>query len=130
MRPATKPSNSSPHSNQWTRPGAGIGPSAKHKLQGRRSSSPLRTYQGTNPPNPCYYSIWYDPQDAPELDAASYAALYDCPSGTWTFPVSTRDSWASSELDAQTCEYVHEWREQRLSDHSAIETVFAVGASD
>src|SRR5207248_11232918 len=98
--PATKPSNSSPHSNQWTRPGAGIGPSAKHKLQGRRSSSPRRTYQGTNPPNPCYYSIWYDPQDAPELDAASYAALYDCPSGTWTFPVSTRDSWASSELDA------------------------------
>src|SRR5207237_5912022 len=96
---ATKPSNSSLHSSQWTRPGADIGPSAKRKLQGRTSSSPLRTYQGTNPPSPCYYSVWFDAQDAPELDAASYAALYDCPSGRSSFPVSTYDNWASSELD-------------------------------
>ena len=38
--------------------------------------------------------------------------------------------FASKNLKAHTCEYVHEWREQRLSDHSAIETVFAAEGSD
>jgi endonuclease/exonuclease/phosphatase family metal-dependent hydrolase len=37
--------------------------------------------------------------------------------------------FASKALKAQTCDYVHEWREQRLSDHSAIETVFAAVGS-
>jgi subtilisin family serine protease len=97
--PQTRPSNASPHASQWTRPGSDIGSAAKQTFQGRTSSSPLRRYESTNAPNPCYYSVWFDPQDAPELDAASYAALYDCPSGSWSFPVSTRDNWASSELD-------------------------------
>jgi subtilisin family serine protease len=65
-----------------------------------RSSSGTRSYQGTSPPNPCYYSLWSDPQgDAPELDAGSYGAVFDCPSATWAFPVGTYDTWPSSELD-------------------------------
>ncbi|MBV8559510.1 MAG: hypothetical protein JO050_01965, partial [Acidimicrobiia bacterium] len=64
------------------------------------SSSTTRGYQGTNPPNPCYYSIWDESDgDAPQLDAVSYGALYDCPSGTWTFVVNTQNSWATSALD-------------------------------
>ncbi|MBV8304652.1 MAG: hypothetical protein JOZ04_10615, partial [Acidimicrobiia bacterium] len=60
-------------------------------------SSAKRGYEGTNPPNPCYYSIWDESDtDAPRLDAVSYGALYDCPSSTWTFVVNTQNSWASS----------------------------------
>ena len=32
--------------------------------------------------------------------------------------------FASSALSPISCAYIHEWREQRLSDHSAIETIF------
>jgi len=31
---------------------------------------------------------------------------------------------ASDSLRATACDYVHEWREAGLSDHSAIEAVF------
>ena len=34
-------------------------------------------------------------------------------------------TFASNELSPYECTYIHEWRTDKLSDHSAIETVFA-----
>jgi hypothetical protein len=51
-------------------------------------------YQGAD----CYHSIWGDPDDRIELDVAAYGASYDCLTGTWTFPVSTYDSWSDSQF--------------------------------
>jgi subtilisin family serine protease len=102
--PAAAPqasSTSSPHDAPWVQPKVDLRATKQAFERTNTSLSPSnRTFEGTNPPNPCYYSLWSDPaNDAPELDAVSYGAAYDCPTGTWTFPVSTRDSWASSELD-------------------------------
>ena len=36
---------------------------------------------------------------------------------------------ASAGLGATYCEYIHEWREAGLSDHSAMETIFKPGVS-
>ncbi|HEV3351588.1 MAG TPA: S8 family serine peptidase [Acidimicrobiales bacterium] len=100
--PAKAQPSPSPHDAMWSRRPFDMR-TAKRAFQGKSSSSSssaVRGYEGTNAPNPCYYSIWSDPaNDAPELDATSYGALYDCPTGKWTFTVSTRDSWGPSELD-------------------------------
>jgi subtilisin family serine protease len=62
--------------------------------------SQLHSSSSPAPGSSCYYSDWGDPQgDAAQLDAAAYGALYDCPSGQWTFPVITYDTWQSSQLD-------------------------------
>ncbi|TMK86099.1 MAG: hypothetical protein E6G57_12820, partial [Actinobacteria bacterium] len=97
----TATASASPHDATWTQPPVDMrAVTGAFKRSTSSSPSSTRTFEGTSAPNPCYYSIWSDPaNDAPELDAVSYGALYDCPSGTWTFPVTTRDNWASSELD-------------------------------
>jgi len=73
--------------------------SARKALTAAASGSGTRSFQSTNSPSPCYYSVWSDPQDASELDGTTYAAQYDCPSNTWKFSVATRDSWSSDKLD-------------------------------
>src|SRR5947209_11519801 len=74
--------SASPHDAMWTQPRVDMRAAAAAVKRTASSSSPsTRTYEGTNPPNPCYYSLWSDPlNDAPELDVASYGAIYDCPS--------------------------------------------------
>jgi subtilisin family serine protease len=52
------------------------------------------TYQATD----CYHSLWSDPDDSGQLDAASYGARYDCSTNTWSFVVSTYESWPQSQL--------------------------------
>src|SRR5438876_383777 len=75
-------------------------PSAVKAALRRSGAAPRRSsYQSVNPPSPCYYSVWGDPHDAPELDAGSYAALFDCGSSSWSFPVTTYAGWPDSELD-------------------------------
>ena len=32
--------------------------------------------------------------------------------------------FASPQLGVRSCDYVHEWRERALSDHSAVEVTF------
>jgi subtilisin family serine protease len=98
--PAIAQPTASPHDADWTRPRIDPGAFKAAVAHAPMTSSSSRGFETTSPPNPCYYSVWFDPaNDAPELDATSYGALYDCPSKTWTFPVNTRDTWASSELD-------------------------------
>jgi endonuclease/exonuclease/phosphatase family metal-dependent hydrolase len=37
--------------------------------------------------------------------------------------------FASQDLATESCDYIHEWRTDRLSDHSAIKAVFAPAAA-
>ncbi|MBV8982582.1 MAG: hypothetical protein JO086_16915, partial [Acidimicrobiia bacterium] len=88
----------------WSAPPAGDAGAAAAKLRAapHRTAPSNRTYEGANPPSPCYYSIWQEDssstRDASQIDGDVYAAMYDCPSATWSFPLQTYDSWPSSEL--------------------------------
>ncbi|MBV8386401.1 MAG: hypothetical protein JO155_06380, partial [Acidimicrobiia bacterium] len=100
----------SAHDAPWRAPNID-GTAAQRAFERASSAQPStgssnHQFQSANPPSPCYYSLWSDPQgDAPELDVVSYGALYDCSNGTWTFPVTTHDAWASSELDTYLVQF-------------------------
>ena len=67
-------------------------------LPGATPPAAAATYQATD----CYHSLWGDPDDSGQLDAASYGARYDCSTSTWSFVVSTYESWAQSALAGLT----------------------------
>ncbi|MBV9042725.1 MAG: S8 family serine peptidase [Acidimicrobiia bacterium] len=100
----------SAHDAPWRAPNID-GTAAQRAFERASSAQPStgssnHQFQSANPPSPCYYSLWSDPQgDAPELDVVSYGALYDCSNGMWTFPVTTHDAWASSELDTYLVQF-------------------------
>jgi hypothetical protein len=47
----------------------------------------------------CYHSFWVDSEgEVGHLDIASYGTVYDCSTGTWSFTMSTFETWPSFVL--------------------------------
>ena len=70
------------------------------KFDLRRASAPARTASLTGPAPACYGDSRQITPVGGTLDPSSFGAFYNCNQKTWTFEVSTADSWTASSFGA------------------------------